>query len=62
MKTSVTLGSAYYTPAREESGWNNNSADLFLVEGSTEYHWSDIPQRQQEWAPESATKTQEKND
>lgn len=51
MSRSITLGAVNYTPAREDRGWNVESADLFLVEGATEYPWKHLPQEQHDWTP-----------
>lgn len=49
MSRSITLNSVNYTPAREDRGWNIESADLFLIEGATEYPWKALPHEHHEW-------------
>lgn len=51
MSRSITLSTVHYRPAREDRGWNIESADLFLIEGATEYPWKALPQEQHEWTP-----------
>jgi hypothetical protein len=51
MSRSITLSAVHYTPAREDRGWNVESADLFLIEGATEYPWKHLPQEQHDRTP-----------
>lgn len=51
MSRSIKLSAVHYMPAREERGWNIESADLFLIEGATEFPWNPLPQEQHEWTP-----------
>jgi hypothetical protein len=55
MSRSITLSAVHYTPAREDRGWNIESADLFLIEGATEYPWKALPQEQHEGMPTELT-------
>ena len=52
MTQSIIFDSVNYTPAREGRGWIFDTADLFLIEGETEYHWQNLPQEQQVWEPD----------
>ncbi len=51
MSISIAANTGNYIPTRIERGWNVQSADLFLIEGSTEYPWKNLPQEQDEWTP-----------
>lgn len=55
MSRSITLSTIHYRPAREDRGWNMESADLFLIEGATEYPWKALPQEEHDWTPTELT-------
>lgn len=58
MNNIFSYPSAEFHPIRDVGGASQESSDLFLVEGSTDYKWVSAEQEYTDWIPFDAPQSQ----